>query len=160
MSSVKILRMVARDPMEFDTHLYDPGVACDPAEGRTKQEFADECDINKIMARYEKTGVIDHVNFRAAAYGDFSSVATYHDAMNVVVAADAAFAALDARTRDRFGNDPVQMLKFLEDPANREEAIALGLVNPPAVPPEPVVVRMADPPPDPAPQPPAAPQGA
>ena len=57
----------------FDESLKQP-VMCTEEEKRTKSEFADECDINKIMARYRRTGVlpIDVRKEAAARFGDFS----------------------------------------------------------------------------------------
>lgn len=54
---------------------------------------------------------------------------SYHDMCNVVVDAQNAFRSLPARVKARFGNDTYQLLRFLEDPANREEAIKLKLVE-------------------------------
>ncbi len=34
--------------------------------GRTKQSMRDECDINLIMKKYQKTGAIAHVNRHGA----------------------------------------------------------------------------------------------
>ena len=36
----------------------------------TKQSFKDECDINKIMAKFQKTGAIEHYAKHAPSYGD------------------------------------------------------------------------------------------
>jgi phage internal scaffolding protein len=44
------------------------------------------------------------------------------------------FDQLPALIRDRFHNDPQEMLAFLNDPNNYDEAIKLGLVNPPPAP--------------------------
>lgn len=120
-----------RTAFDFDTAEYDPGTTKIYPDGVTKQSFADECDINQIMARYEKTGVIDHVTTKVPQWGDVVSVPDFHEAMNIVVKSEELFAALDAHTRDRFGNDPAQMLAFLNDPANRDEAVKLGLVEAP-----------------------------
>ena len=38
----------------------------------TKQSFADECDINNIMKRYIKDGVVNHLNTYQGNYGDFT----------------------------------------------------------------------------------------
>ena len=48
---------------------------CTMDERKTKSEFADECDINKIMARYRKTGELPVTALQAAdRFGDFSQV--------------------------------------------------------------------------------------
>lgn len=151
--SEKLVKRYVRDPMSFDTHLYDKGIDCSVEPSMTKQEFAEECDINTIMRRYETTGRIDHVNSRMPEYGDFASVPDYQSAVNTVLEAESMFAELPARMRDRFGNNPQRLLEFLADPENRKEAEELGLVQP--APP---------PPPPPEPNPPAggseAPAGA
>lgn len=93
-----------------------------------QQSFKDECDINRIMARYKKTGVIDHVRATQGAYGDFTSVEDYHTSLNNLQAAQSAFMALPAHIRARFDNDPAQLLGFLDDDKNFNEAVSLGLI--------------------------------
>jgi phage internal scaffolding protein len=39
--------------------------------------------------------------------------------------------ALPAQIRSRFDNDPAKLIDFLENEQNHDEAIKLGLVNPP-----------------------------
>lgn len=97
---------------------------------RTKQSFKDECDVNAIMRRFEKTGIIEHVNRFQGNYGDFTQVPeNYHAAVNQVIAAQGMFMTLPARVRARFANDPGNFLAFMDDPANQEEMIALGLAT-------------------------------
>jgi hypothetical protein len=48
--------------------------------------------------------------------------------------------ALPANIRSRFDNDPAKLIDFMENPANREEAESLGLVNKS----EPVPVALLD----------------
>jgi len=97
--------------------------------GRTKQSMADECDVNKLMAKYEKTGQLTHVSGRIPSYGDFSNVDDYKSAVDQIKEAETAFATLSARVRERMGNDPGNLLAFLADPDNLEEAVELGLVE-------------------------------
>jgi len=110
-------------------------------ESRTKQQFKLECDINTIMKKYEKTGLITHVK-EGGTYGDFTNVSDYHSALNQVIEADEAFMTLPASTRKKFNNDAAQMIAFLDDPKNDEEAIKLGLkakpIQDPVLPQEPV----------------------
>lgn len=101
-----------------------------------KQSFQSECDINTIMSKYQKTGLIEHVQKFQGSYGDFTSVADYQLSLNQVLDAQNAFEALPSAIRARFQNNPGAMLAFLEDPKNRDEAVKLGLVEPPPPPPE------------------------
>lgn len=99
----------------------------------THQSMRDECDINLIMAKYQSTGLIEHVNQFEGNYGDFLHAVDYQSAINVVMAANDAFASLPSSIRDRFSNDPAQFLDFVHDDNNREEMIKLGLIVPPVV---------------------------
>lgn len=121
-----------------------------PEEGRTKQSFKAECDINNIMARFQKTGVLAFANQHEARYGDVTGV-DFAEAMRIVADARSMFADMPARLRDRFQNDPARFLEFVQNPANKEEARALGLLKPEA--PAPVQVAAgATEPPAPAPE--------
>jgi len=100
---------------------------CDPKKDRTQQSFKDECDINVLMKRYEKTGILPTGRDLPPQFGDVTSV-DFMESMNQVATVRGVFSQLDARTRARFENDPAQMLDFMADPANRAEAVKLGLL--------------------------------
>ena len=128
---------------------------CDPKTDRTKQEFAKECDVNRVLAHYEKTGLLAHVNKYQAQYGDFSDIHDYHGAMTAVVEAQAAFEGLPSKIRSRFANDPGAFLEFISDPANEDEARRIGLL--PRLPAEAEAKPERPAPEAPAEPPPAAP---
>jgi phage internal scaffolding protein len=97
----------------------------------TRQEFADECDINVIMARYEKTGVISHVIERAPMYVDWTAQpSSLMDALAIMGDADAAFMSLPAKVRREFDNDPLQFVDYAADPANLDQMREWGLAPP------------------------------
>lgn len=99
--------------------------------GRTKQAPAESCDINAIMARYNRTGVFPA--FRdGGAYGDVSELTSYEDALALTERVESDFASLPSAVRARFAHSIPAFLDFLADPANRDEAIKLGLVAPAA----------------------------
>lgn len=97
----------------------------------TKQSFKDECDINLIIERARAGMDISHVNARAPVFGDFSNIPSYQESLDFVNKADEMFMALDPKIRERFRNDPGHLLAFLADPANRDEAVRLGILNAP-----------------------------
>jgi len=97
---------------------------------RTKQEFRKEADINNIMAKYLKTGTIEHINRRKPIYADITNLGDFQENMNMIAEAKAEFASLPAKVRDRFQNDPHRLIQFLEDELNHAEAIQLGLMEP------------------------------
>lgn len=95
----------------------------------TKQQFAEEADINTLVKRFNLTGQLpqDH---RMPTYADFEGILTFQDAMNAVVEAQEAFYELPADLRSRFGNDPGQYVDFCSNEKNRDEAIKLGILKP------------------------------
>ena len=106
----------------------------DKEPSMTKQAFVDECDINTILRGFEKSGAITHYTDRTPRYGDFSNPVDYQTAMNLVIEAHDAFASLPARVREKFHNDPQEYLEFCSDEKNRDEMIALGIIDPPSPP--------------------------
>ncbi len=97
--------------------------------GRTKQSMKDECDINLIMAKYQTTGAIAHVNKFGASYG-FATSQDFTEAMRTVVIAQDMFNGLPSSIRSRFGNDPAAFLEFVQDSENHDELVKLGLFSP------------------------------
>lgn len=119
----------------FTKHLtaYGPHLRCQllipEGEGRTKQQFKDECDINVIMKRYQNTGVLENVrDARNARFADVTSY-DFQNAMDILADARTAFEELPASIRDRFNNDPAELLDFVHDKDNQEEAADLGLLT-------------------------------
>ena len=96
-----------------------------------KQSFKDECDINKIMLRYEQTGILEHAREHQGRYGDFLDVPTYQEALNGIQDAQEAFMSLPATVRDRFENEPAQFLAFAQEKKNFDELVEMGLAERP-----------------------------
>lgn len=114
---------------DADSVSRETGLFCDPAEGLTDPSHKDECDINEIVRRFGITGELPQA-VAIPLSGDFTDVVTdFHSAMNMVRSAEEGFMALPADIRQRFGNDPGQLISFLEDDKNREEAEKLGIVT-------------------------------
>lgn len=97
----------------------------------TRQEFADESDLNKIMEKYAAGIAPIPRGDRAPMFGDFSNLPDYQTSLEMIRQADDAFMNLPSKLRERFDNDPGKLLEFLGDKANREEAISLGLIDKP-----------------------------
>ncbi len=145
-------------------------------DGRTKQSFKDETDINKILSRAQKAGTMSHLEKYEGTYGDFSDF-DFLDATIQLTKGREVFDALPSELRMEFGQSPAAFFAYVNDPANVDElkkklpALALpgqqlldvsgnkpadldepeGDVEPPAPPPTPP----AEPPP--APPAPSAP---
>ena len=115
--------------------------------GMTRQEFADECDVNALMARYEKTGIwpmpLREVEPR---YFDASEVPNFHEAMEFMIAAETAFMSLPAVVRKEFDNDPEKFVEFGSKPENIGRMREWGLAPPEAAPEPPMRVEVVNPP--------------
>ncbi len=107
-----------------------PRVRLAAGSGGAKQAFANECDINQIMAKYQKTGAVAHVAKHIGEY-NFATSATFHDAMNIVAKANSLFEELPSKIRNLCKNDPATFLDFVQDEANADELVELGLANAP-----------------------------
>ncbi|AXL14655.1 internal scaffolding protein [Microviridae sp.] len=117
--------MKIRQPYDRDRVPFFP-----VGESLTHQSMAPECDINRIMAKWQKTGVIEHANTYQGQYGDFAETPTYQEAMNVVLESQEMFMTLPSSVRRQFDNDPGQFLAFAVDPSNGEKMIEMGLATP------------------------------
>lgn len=106
-----------------------PRTAVDCSQGgMTKSEFKADCDVNLIMKKYVRNGVIDHVANVEAIYGDFD-YANYHEFMNQAIAAEEAFLELPAKARKYFENDPANFLQYMNDNPDADLLRELGLTN-------------------------------
>lgn len=105
--------------------------SCEPS--LTQQCFADECDINQIVARYVKTEVMNvRSDYLSGRFVDLASMPDYKEACNIVIAANEAFQKLPADLRKRFDNDPSEFLDFVSDPSNVDKFEEYGLKEPKA----------------------------
>jgi len=96
---------------------------------RTQQSFKDETDINNIMRKYQKTGLIDHVNEHGATYGDQPYADDYHSAMNLVADTNSMFEELPSSVRADFDNDPSKFLDYVADEERRETLLKEKKIN-------------------------------
>lgn len=96
----------------------------------TKQADKDRCDINYIMAKFDKSGIVAHGNSDVPRYGDFTTAEDYQSSLGTVMLARDHFLALPASIRGRFQNDPEKFLAFVTDESNLDECIDLGLIAP------------------------------
>jgi phage internal scaffolding protein len=105
---------------------------------RTEQSHKKKCNVNNVISRYYKTGNLDS-RMQDGCYGDFTNVSDFQTCLHRVMDANDDFMALPAVIRKRFSNSPANLIEFLSDEANRDEAVKLGII------PEPV--QTADEPP-------------
>ena len=90
----------------------------DYPDGRTKQSFKDQTDINKILYKAQKTGTISHLQKHGGEYGDFSDIGDLLSAHNRLERGRAIFADLPSEVRREFKQDVGAFFKYVNDPQN------------------------------------------
>jgi len=118
-------KMTKADIDEIENY---PRPTIDTGPGKTKQSSKDESDINLILAKYKKTGIVNFVAKRQPEYMDMQST-DLHSAMNMIIASNEMFADMPSHLRKKFNNNPEQFLEFVHDPKNIDEMVKLGLAE-------------------------------
>lgn len=116
------------DPADYATVNNQPSM--------TEEAHGDRVNINTIMDKYLRTGIIDHVNHHQPNYGIMDG-STYHEQMCAITNANEMFMELPAKVREKFGHDPAKFLDYVdglgEGAVSREKAaelIELGMIHP------------------------------
>lgn len=119
---------------------------CSNLPSLTRQEFAEECDINFLMAKYETTGMLpSNMNTSEPRYLDVSDVPDLRTAMDQLNSATTAFMALPATVRREFDNDPVKFVDFAGKSENIEKLREWKLAPPKPEPVAPTKVEVINP---------------
>lgn len=115
----------------------NPSIDFSGCEKLVAVEFAQEADINFLLARYKNTGSLYTADEmikakRRPQFGDFTGIPDYQESLDKMREALSMFGDLPLSVRQRFSDDPVQLLEFLQNKNNLDEAVKLGLVDAPA----------------------------
>lgn len=123
---------------EKENREYDllSAIDCTGDPGMTLQAPTEEQDINVIMARFgvKDGSVLPRWQDEKALYGDFSEMPDNPvEAAELLRRGEVAFATLPANIRTKFESG-ARMFNWMQDPANREEAFTLGILERPKTP--------------------------
>jgi len=91
------------------------------AEGevtRTQQHFKEACDINNIVARFDKTGLVHHLAGGVPRYADVSQVPDFKTAMDQITMVGQYFEQLPGELREHFSG-PADFMDRANDPDTR-----------------------------------------
>ncbi len=89
-------------------------------DGRTKQAFKDETDINKILKRAQKSGTISHLAKHQGRYADFSEF-DFLGTQIMLARGREVFDDLPVELRSEFNQSPAQFFKYVNDPQNKDD---------------------------------------
>lgn len=96
-------------------------------ESMTKQEFAQDTDVNFIVRKFQTTGVLTHTSKAKPIYADVSTQSSLHAAMNEMRMAEEGFAALPSEIRDAARNDPAVLLEMLATEDGQAVLVEAGM---------------------------------
>lgn len=99
------------------------------SKSRTERHHRNECNINVIMRRAQKTGLVPMRDVTTAMQGDFTEAEDFMQTQNKIARVKSEFERLPSNIRKYFRNDPAQLLAFVSKPENREKAVELGLIK-------------------------------
>lgn len=128
---------------------HEPVVHGNSEPSMTRQEFAAECDINVLMAHYEKNAVAPPTNKSSPGYFDASEVPDFREALDIARNAMEAFMRVPAAARKELDNDVHRFVEYAQDEANIPQLRKWGLAEPEKVPDGPMRVEVVNPPPAP-----------
>ena len=83
-------------------------------ESCTQQHFKDECDVNRIIERYQATGVLEHVRNNEARYGQAPSGDDFQKMVEQIAEARSLFEELPSKARQHFNHNPVEFLDYIQ----------------------------------------------
>lgn len=136
------MKTIVLNPFTIDPDVHSSEHKLDGFEPTlTVQADKEQSDINYIVKQFGLTQSLPY-GMAVPEYADYSDIPNdYHAAMNFIRDSDDGFMQLDASVRSRFDNDPGAFLDFINDPANQDEAIKLGVAfdTRPPEPPQPLV---------------------
>lgn len=103
----------------------------DYTDGRTKQSFKDETDINKLLAKAARGESLSHLQRHGASYGDFTDMPDLLEAQTRLSRGQAIFAELPGEIRREFNQSAGAFFAFVNDPENSKDLARLipGLVE-------------------------------
>lgn len=96
-----------------------------PGESMTTQAGKEDADINVIVGRFLKAGIMPEP--LPANFVDLSDVPTFMEYQDRLRAASDSFNSLPAVVRATFANDPVAFTDFALDPKNIDQLRSWGL---------------------------------
>ncbi len=87
--------------------------------GRTKQSQRHECDINKLLERYQRDASLGHLEKYGGQYGNYADY-DFENHVTKIAEMNTIFEQLPAEVKKDFGQKPDKFFEFVTDPANAE----------------------------------------
>lgn len=119
---------------EYDAALVSIETGLDTGrETLVQQHLKEEVDVNTIVRRFGLVSALPAWS-REGLYGDFTDIVDFDSALARISRTQDAFLKLPAEVRDRFKNDPGELVRYAQS-VSEEEFVAAMRPREAAVPP-------------------------
>lgn len=99
-------------------------------ESKVQEQFADACQTDTIIRKYNTMGVNPFIASGSSQYLDTTQIPDFVCAQNAQVKVKEFFDGLPSDIRLEFNNDPMQFAEVVSDPRNAEYLRDIGVLEP------------------------------
>ena len=99
-------------------------------ESRVQEQFADACQTDTIIRKYNMMGVNPFISEGSSQYLDTTQIPSFVVAQNAQVKVKEYFEGLPSDLRLEFNNDPMQFVEVVSDPRNADYLREIGVLAP------------------------------
>lgn len=99
-------------------------------ESKVQEQFADACQTDTIIRKYNMMGVNPFIASGSSQYLDTTQIPSFVAAQNAQVKVKEYFEGLPADVRLEFNNDPMQFAEVVSDPRNADYLREIGVLAP------------------------------
>lgn len=99
-------------------------------ESKVQEQFADACQTDTIIRKYNMMGVNPFIAAGGSQYLDTTEIPSFVCAQNAQVKVKEYFDGLPADIRLEFNNDPMQFAEVVSDPQNADYLREIGVLAP------------------------------
>lgn len=99
-------------------------------ESKVQEQFADACQTDTIIRKYNMMGVNPFIAQGQSQYLDTTQIPSFVAAQNAQIKVKEYFEGLPADIRLEFNNDPMQFAEVVSDPRNADYLREIGVLAP------------------------------
>lgn len=99
-------------------------------ESMVQEQFADACQTDTIIRKYNMMGVNPFISAGGSQYLDTTEIPSFVAAQNAQVKVKEYFEGLPSDIRLEFNNDPMEFAEVVSDPRNAEYLREIGVLAP------------------------------
>lgn len=99
-------------------------------ESMVQEQFADACQTDTIIRKYNMMGVNPFIASGSSQYLDTTQIPSFVAAQNAQIKVKEFFEGLPADIRLEFNNDPMQFAEVVSDPRNADYLREIGVLAP------------------------------